>query len=348
MKTRITELFGIKHPVMLAGMNCITDPKLVAAVCNAGGLGILATADLTADEARRDIQEIRRLTNKPFGINQALRVPLAEEKVKVAMDEKVPIINYSLGKPWFIEQVHGYGGKVVGTVAVAKHASRAEKMGVDAIVVTGHEAAAHGGDATSLVLIPIVASRVKVPLIAAGGFYDGRGLVAALALGADGISMGTRFMISKESKVHDNYKQLCLRATEQDTLYSDRFDGMPSRVLKTKVTEGMMKRRFPVGSMLSGTIALKKKLNMSQGDFTRLVFSMLRGEDKTNLLAQARFAGSWLRLTKAVRDGDEKQGLLCVGQDCGGINDIPSCQEIVESIVAEAEGILKAACQKYF
>ncbi len=159
----------------------------------------------------------------------------------MAIEEKVPVINYALGKPWFVDKVHAYGGKVMGTVALSKHAVKAEKLGCDFISVTGHEAAAHGANATSLVLIPIVASQVKIPFIAAGGFYNGRGLAAAMVLGADGISMGTRFMLSKESRVHDNFKTLCLQASEQDTLYSDHFDGMPGRALKTKVTEEMVK-----------------------------------------------------------------------------------------------------------
>jgi enoyl-[acyl-carrier protein] reductase II len=233
-KTPMTELFGIKHPIMLAGMNWITEPKLVSAVCNAGGLGILATAATHPDETRKRIQQIRKLTDKPFGVNQILIGPGAQENIQVAIEEKVPVINYSLGKPWFIDQVHKYGGKVLGTTAIARHAVRAEQLGCDAIVITGHEAAAHGADATSLVLIPIVANQVKIPVIAAGGFYDGRGLAAALVLGADGISMGSRFMLTKESNVHDNFKQLCLKATEQDTLYSDHFDGMPGRALKSQ------------------------------------------------------------------------------------------------------------------
>ena len=180
--TRMTELFGIEHPIMLAGMNWITDANLVATVCNAGGLGIFATARCTPDEVRENIRAIRKLTTRPFGVNVILRAE-APEKLKVAIEEKVPIVNYTLGKPWFIDQVHAYGGKVMGTIAVARHAVRAAQLGCDLLVVTGHEAAAHGDVATSLVLVPLVASLVKVPLIAAGGFYDGRGLAAALKIG---------------------------------------------------------------------------------------------------------------------------------------------------------------------
>lgn len=139
-------------------------------------------------------------------VNQPLHRGRAKENIQAAIEEKVPFINYSLGKPWFIDQVHAYGGKVVGTIAIARHAGRAAQMGCDALNVTGHEAAAHGADATSLVLIPFVTSTVKIPVIAAGGFYDGRGLAAALSLGDAGISMGTRFILTQESTVHDNFQ----------------------------------------------------------------------------------------------------------------------------------------------
>ena len=340
-RTAITELLGIKYPIMLAGMNWITEPKLVSAVCNAGGLGVLATGHFTPEKARENIREIKTLTDKPFGINQMLQVPLARENIEVAIEEKVPIINYSLGRPWFIEQVHEYGGKVIGTIAIARHAIRAEQLGVDAIVVTGHEAGAHGDKATSLILIPIVAHQVKVPLIAAGGFYDGRGLAAALVLGAGAISMGTRFMLSQESIVPGNFKKLCLKATEQDTLYSDVFDGMPGRVLKTKAAEVMMKGGFPLVRAVTGAMETKRMLKLSLWDFIRSSLRMMKAEERLSLFMQARFAAGSIRSEKAVYDGDEEEGVLYAGQDCGGINDIPSCQEIIERIIVEAEEVLK-------
>lgn len=214
--------------------------------------------------------------------------PGAQENIQVAIEEKVPVINYSLGKPWFIEQVHSYGGKVLGTTAIARHAVRAAQLGCDAVVITGHEAAAHGADATSLVLIPIVARQVKIPIIAAGGFYDGRGLAAALVLGADGISMGSRFMLTKESNVHDKFKQLCLQATEQDTLYSDRFDGMPGRALKTEASEVMMKSGFPLVEAVQGALEIKRLLKLSLWKFIGLSFQMMRAEEGSPLWVQAR------------------------------------------------------------
>ena len=230
MKTRMTELLGIEHPIMLAGMSWITEPGLVSAVSNAGGLGLLATGPLSPDETRKQIRRIKELTDKPFGVNQPLISPHAPANIQVIVEEKVPVVNYALGKPWFIDQVHSYGGKVIGTVAMSRHAARAEKLGCDALSVTGHEAAAHGANVTTLVLVPLVASAVKIPFFSAGGYFDGRGLAAALVLGADGISLGTRFTLTKESIVHQKTKELMTKASEEDTLYSNRFDGMPGRV----------------------------------------------------------------------------------------------------------------------
>jgi len=241
MKTRITELLGIKHPIILAGMSWVSEPKLVAAVSNAGGLGILAIGPLSPEEARRQIRKTRQLTDKPFAINAMLITRNAKEIVRVALEERVPVINYSLGRPWFIDEVHAYGGKVIGTIAMVKHAIKAEELGCDALSVTGFEAAAHGADPTSMVLIPLVAESVKIPLIAAGGFFDGRGLAAALVLGAEAISMGTRFMVTKESIVHDKTKKIIVEASELDTIYSDVYDGLPGRVLHSPGAEAILK-----------------------------------------------------------------------------------------------------------
>ncbi len=343
IKTRFTEMLGIQHPLMLAGMNWITTPKIVSAVCNAGGLGILATAASTAEEARKQIQEIRKLTNKPFGINQVLIGPNAKENIAVAIEEKVPIINYSLGKPWFIDQVHAYGGKVMGTIAVARHAVRAAQLGCDLLVATGHEAAAHGDVATSLVLIPLVASMVKVPLIAAGGFYDGRGLAAALLLGADAVSMGTRFIVTQESNVHDNFKKLIIKATEQDTLYGDVFDGMPGRVLKNQGAEAIMKSGLSLSESMKSALEVKRILKIPFSKFLALSWSMMKSEEGKNLLMQARQANGAVRHLKAIQEGNEKDGFLFAGQCVGGIQDMPTCQEIIDRIVKEAEEKLAAA-----
>ena len=347
MKTRITELFRIKHPIVMAGMAGITNPDLVATVCNAGGLGILAITGWTPEEAREAIREIKTLTDKPFAINQLLVSPRARANIAVTIEEKVPIVNYSLGRPWFIDQVHEYGGKVIGTVALARHAVRSEQLGVDGIITTGHEAAAHGHEATSLVLVPVVASQVKIPVIAAGGFYDGRGLAAALMLGADAISMGTRFAMTKESRLHEHWKQWILKATEQDTIYLDFGDPVANtRMLRTKKAEGMRRRRSPELSGLAGVLETKRMLKLSWWELIRAGFNTRKTEEGMTLRQQYRYAASSARSHKVMFEGDENAGALPAGQVVGGIDDLPSCQELVERIVAEAEEVLGSVMER--
>ena len=345
MKTRLTEVLGTKHPIVLAGMTYVTNPELVAAVSNAGGLGLFACGHLKPDQTRDAVRQIKGLTDKPFGINSALIFPLARGNVQVAIEEKVPVINYSLGRPWFIDAVHQYGGKVIATIATRRHAVRAEQFGVDAITVTGHEAAAHGGDVTSVVLIPQVASHVKVPVIGAGGFCDGRGLAAALLLGAEGVSMGTRLMMTQESALHENFKQACLKASEDDTLYSTRFDSMPSRTLKTKVTEKLVKRGLPFFEILTSTNQMTKELGLSWREAFRVAQAMKKGG--LPYMNQGRMSAGFLRAMKATYYGDEDTGILFCGQSCGMVSDIPTCQEVIERIVAEAEQLLKTAKDKF-
>ncbi|MDD5169538.1 MAG: nitronate monooxygenase [Syntrophales bacterium] len=346
LKTRMTDLFEIKHPIMLAGMNWITDTNLVAAVSNAGGLGIFATARCTPDEMRESIREIRKLTNKPFGVNVILR-PGSEAKIKVAVEEKVPILNYTLGKPWFIDRVHAYGGKVLGTTAVAKHAAKAAQLGCDAVVVTGHEAAAHGDKATTMVLTPIAAATLKVPVISAGGIYDGRGLAAVLALGADGVSMGTRFMLTAECVLHDNFKNLCLAATEQDTVYDTAFDGLWGRVLKTRGAEDIQKGGYGLFERLQGAMKIRKVLKLSYPAFIAMgIKTMMAGDDGASLWKQSRQAVGAVRSMKAIYEGNTESGFLFAGQNIGGISDVPTVKELIERTVAEAEQVIDALQKK--
>ena len=342
MKTRITELFGIKYPVILAGMAYVSTPKLVAAVSNAGGLGILAGQAYTADELREAIRETSSLTDKPFAVNVTLIFPGAAERVKVALEQKVPIFNYALGRAVdVIKTVHDYGGKVIATVALERHAQRSEQDGADAIAITGHEAAAHGGNVTSLVLIPRISGQVKIPTIGAGGFCDGKGLAAALVLGADGISMGTRFAVTKESPLHELFKQEIIRAAMEDTIYSNRFDGLPGRVLKTKTAEAWMKQRLPIIQSVTEALRFKRELKLSTWELIRGVLRMGKAE-KTGVANLARLPVGLAALRRAIENGDE-DGIMMAGQNSGRIDDIPSCSELMERIVAEAEAVLEQA-----
>ncbi len=342
MQTKMTELLGIEYPIMLAGMAYVAVPKLVAAVSNAGGLGMLNPVIYTPEGAREAIREVRSLTDKPFAVNITLLLPGARENAVVALEEKVPVINYSLGRAdWIINAAHEYGGKVLGTIVMQRHARRSELDGADFLIVTGHEAAAHGGDISSLVLLPLARTWVNIPIIAAGGFSDGKGLAAALALGAEGISMGTRFMLSQESPTHDDFKQLCLQAAAEDTIYSDRVDGLPGRFLKTKMAEIMSRQ-----TMVSPIKALSEAREISRMlkvPMWKLFFSGLKTRSVTGLARQAVGTGS---LETAVEHGDVARGILPVGQVTGIINELPTCKEVIDLTVAEAEKVLEEMVAK--
>jgi len=343
MKTRMTEVFGIKHPVMLAGMAYVSLPKLVAAVSNAGGLGTFNSLANTPDQMKGIIQEIKSLTNKPFSINVTLFFPNARENAEVALEEKVPIINYALGKgDWIIKAAHEYGGKVISTVATERHAHRAEQDGADAIVVTGLEAAAHGGEPTSLVLIPLVANRVKIPIIAAGGFIDGKGLAAALALGADGISMGTRFLLTKEAPLHPKLVEAYMSAQAEDTLRSDKIDGLPGRFWANTAVKKMATGRIPFSTAMANARKVSKEMG------TPMYKLFFAGLSQRGALDMARQAVSLGGLNMSDDPGDVQNSFLPMGQVTGRINEtsLPTAAEALERTVAEAEEVIKSLGRK--
>jgi len=337
MKTRMTELLGIKHPIMLAGMAFVSLPKLVAAVSNAGGIGMLNSVAYTPDQIKDVIRQVKSLTDKPFGVNATLIFPNAKENLEIALEEKVPIINYALGKgDWIIKAVHGYGGKVLATVAIEKHARRAEMDGVDALVVTGHEAAAHGAEVGTLVLIPSIARQSKLPIIAAGGFSDGRGLAAALVLGAEGISMGTRFMLTQECDMHQKAKELSLKATAEDTICSEKIDGLPGRWLKNPAAIKMAERRPSLLQAFSSGLRIKRMIDVP---FFKLFLGGLKQRGVQDL---ARQVLSLKGLQVAIDNGDLETGVLPMSQAIGLIKDIPTCKEVIERTVREAQELLEA------
>lgn len=345
MRTRVTEVFGVQYPIMLAGMAYVSLPKLVAAVSEAGGLGTYNSVANTPDEMRDIIREIRSLTNKPFSVNFTLMLPNAKENAEVALEEKVPILNYALGKAdWMIKAAHAYGGKVIATVATERHALKAEGDGADAISVTGHEAAAHGTEITTLVLTQILLKRVKIPVIVAGGFCDGRGLAAALTLGADGISMGTRFVLTKECQVHDAVKQTILRATENDTIYSDKIDGLPGRWFKTKATMEMAEGKLSMMKAVSSAMKVKRELDVPMH---KLLTSGLKQKDR-GMADLARQALNVIGIKVAADTGNLDEGFFPVGQIIGNIQDVPTCKELIEGMVADAKKCIDAAQKKFF
>ena len=335
MKTRITELLGIEHPLVLPGMSWISTPELVAAVSGAGGLGILASGPLTPEETRKAIKRIRELTDKPFGIGVTLLMPGAKENAEVALEEQVPVINFSLGKgDWLVKRAHEYGGKVIATVVSEKHALSAQSIGADALLVTGHEAAAHGGDVTSLVLVPAIADKVDIPVIATGGFADGRGLIAALSLGADAIDMGSRFATTQDSPLNQKTKEAVVAKTEQDTIYSKNFDAIPARVMRTPRSEKETRR--PMNFFLAAIEATKAAKIVNQPVW-KVMLGMLAMMDKVKLLAY--FGASVPRLKAATIDGDLESGVQFVGQTQGLIADIPTVEQVIERVLSEARAI---------
>lgn len=334
VRTRITSLLGCRYPIVLPGMSWISVPELVAAVSEAGGVGILATGPLNAEETRTSIQRIRALTDKPFGIGATLLMPGAEENAKVALEEQVPLINISLGKAdWVAEGVHAYGGKLLSTVTNSKHAVAAIESGADALMVTGHEAAAHGGDVTSLVLVPCLAEQFpQTPIVAAGGFANGRGLAAALALGADAVAMGSRFAVSKESPLAEATKLAITKSSESDTLYGKNFDGIPARVLKTPQSQKLMAKRPFITTIVYRAFQAARQMNIP---LWKVLPGLMTQFDKIFMIAQ--FGAATQAIMAATVDGRLDTGVQFIGQSAGMIHEIESVDDIVQRIVREAE-----------
>ena len=377
MKTKITELFGIKYPIILPGMSWISVPELVAAVCNAGGIGYLATGPLSPAKTRESIRRIRELTDKPFGVGATLLMPGAYENALIAIEEKVPVLNISLGKgEELIKKVHAYGGKVISTVTTVEHALAAQKSRADALQATGHEAAAHGSHVTTLVLVPAIVDAVKIPVVAIGGIADGRGMAAAFALGAEGVGMGTRLSITKESPVHHYAKQKQLECGIEDTIYSNRFNALYCRILKTPSAEKAIKQGRNLSKGLAASFAIAKALDLS---WMKLATSTLAGSKKDKSakpispeqksdsgqkqkkqeslfkklmkgpqtgMNLAHMAQAYVTIKKATEEGNLDQGVYVSGQVQGIIHDIPTVAEVINRTIEEFIKIQKDMAAK--
>jgi len=311
MKTRITELLGIKYPIIQGAMSWVSFPPLVAAVSNAGGLGILGAAFMSPKELRENIREIKKKTNKPFGVNFMPGHPQLEELLDVIIDEKVPVASYGKGNPkQIIQRTKPHGIINFPTMGSVRHAVRAEEDGADAIIVQGTEGGGHTGYISTMVLAPLVTGKVKIPVVAAGGIGNAQGMVAAMALGADGVSMGSRFIVTKEAPVPLNVKQHLVGRTEEETLITDNFTGVRCRVIRNKFSDNLV-------------------------EMTR------NGAKPWDIMKTG--VG---KIKKAYNEGDVEWGSLTFGQVCGLINDIPSCKELIESISTEAEMIMESMNRK--
>ncbi|MFZ3194270.1 MAG: nitronate monooxygenase [Moraxellaceae bacterium] len=333
MQTAITRLLNIQHPIILTGMSWISTPELVTAVSNAGGLGILALGPLSPEQTRAAILKVRELTDRPFGVNCALLMPGARETAEVALELQVPVINFSLGKgDWLIQRCHAYGGKVIATVTTAKHALAAQAQGVDAVMATGHEAAAHGGDVTSLVLVPALVDVLKIPVIACGGFADHRGLVAALALGASAVAMGSRFATCAESPLHQQTKQAVIDKDQHATIYSPHFDGLPARYMQTPTAQRLTEKPMSFFVAAWQAMLAARQLQIS---LWKVLAGLIAQPRQIRLLAC--FGAATPRLKAATEQGDLVNGMQFIGQSQGLIHDIPTAQQLIERLIQDAE-----------
>lgn len=306
MKTRLTEILGLKYPVIQGGMAWVAESHLASAVSKAGGLGLIAAASAPAEWVREQIREVRKHTNCPFGVNIMMISPNADDVAKIVVEEKVPVVTTGAGTPEkYMAMWKEAGIKVIPVVASVAMAKRMERCGADAIVAEGTEAGGHIGENTTMVLVPQIVDSVQIPVIAAGGIADGRGMAAAFMLGAEGVQMGTRFVATNEAEVHENYKQCIIRAKDIDSRVTGRATGHPVRALRNKMT--------------TEYIRLEKE-GASFEELEHLTLGSLR---------------------KAVVDGDVKEGSVMAGQIAGLIADIKPCKEAIESIVSQAEALLK-------
>jgi enoyl-[acyl-carrier protein] reductase II len=271
IETRITKLLGIKYPIIQGGMAWVSSANLVAAVSNAGGLGIFGSGSMEPDLVREEIQKIKSLTDKPFGVNVMLMMPTAPGVVDVCIDEKVPVVTTGAGNPApYVKRFKDAGIKVIPVVSAVALAKRLERSGVDAVIAEGHESGGHVGEITSMVLIPQITDAVKIPVIAAGGIADGRGIAAAFALGAEAVQMGTRFILAKECHAHQNYKQAVLKARDRDTVMTGLKTGHPVRVIRNKLTKEYIEREFSGATVEELEEMGKGRLRLSaiDGDIT--------------------------------------------------------------------------------
>ncbi len=306
METRITEMLGIRYPIIQGGMAWVAEHNLAAAVSEAGGLGLIGGANAPGEVVREEIRKAKELTDKPFGVNVMLLSPHADDVARVVVEEGIKVVTTGAGNPEkYMDMWKEAGIKVITVVASVALAKRMEKYGADAVVAEGTESGGHIGEATTMTLVPQVADAVSIPVIAAGGIADGRGIAAAFMLGAEAVQIGTRFVVAKESIVHENYKQRIIKAKDIDSAVTGRTHGHPIRCLRNKMTREYL------------------KLEQEGKSFEELEYLTL---------------GS---LRKAVQEGDINEGTVMAGQIAGMIAKEQTCKEMIEEMAAQAAALLK-------
>ena len=306
MKTEITELLNIEYPIIQGGMAWVADYHLAAAVSNAGGLGLIGSGGAPASWVKDQIREVKKLTDKPFGVNIMLMNPEADEIAKVIVEEKVPVVTTGAGNPAkYIKEWKEAGVKVIPVVASCALAKMMERCGADAVVAEGTEAGGHIGEITTMSLVPQVVDAVNIPVIAAGGIADGRGFAAALMLGAKAVQMRTHFVATKECNVHENYKEKIIKAKDIDSKVTGRSTGHPVRVLRNQMSNEYIK---------------KEQEGATLEELELLTLGGLR---------------------KAVVEGNVKEGSLMAGQIAGLVKKQYTCKELIEKVVTEGQQVIE-------
>ncbi|HET7683380.1 MAG TPA: nitronate monooxygenase [Marmoricola sp.] len=343
LRTPLTDLAGVRHPVVQTGMGWVAGPRLVSGTANAGGLGILASATMTFAELEQAILEVKERTDQPFGVNLRADATDAPDRCRLLIDHGVKVASFALApKPELIATLKEHGIVVIPSVGAAKHARKVASWGADAVMVQGGEGGGHTGSVPTTLLLPTVLEAVQIPVIAAGGFFDGRGLAAALSYGAAGVGMGTRFLLTRDSTVPDAVKQRYLAAGLDDTVVTRKVDGMPHRMLRTDLVEevegtGGVRRLLPTARR---TLEFKRMSGMSWRQLALDGRAMRKAQGRT--LGQMALAANTPMMLKAgLVEGDTGAGVLASGQVVGVIDDLPSCEELIDRVVTRAAAELR-------
>ncbi|RJR49505.1 MAG: hypothetical protein C4576_06785 [Desulfobacteraceae bacterium] len=336
METRITKLLGIKYPIVQGAMNYVSLPPLAAAVSNAGGLGILCLMSLTPEDARKSIREVKTRTDKSFGVNIVRVTPYYREYVKILLEENVPVLSHGIGDPFAAIGMKKPPGIIfMPTVGTVKQAIEAEKLGADAVIATGSDAGGHVGRVPNTVLIPEIAAAVNVPVVAGGGYCDGKGLVSALALGAEGISMGTRFALTQESSLHPIAKEALLKASSRDVIITSTQDGFRLSCLvgrKIRNYRGWWSQPWKV------IPSLLEAKNESKVTFRESI-GVLR-QMKSDKIPLFQWVVGWRRIVHGCMAGDVEGGLIPSGQVVGRVHEMLTAKEVVDRTMAESVEIM--------
>ncbi|MFE5658158.1 NAD(P)H-dependent flavin oxidoreductase [Streptomyces sp. NPDC056517] len=347
METALTELVGVRHPLVQTGMGWVAGPRLVSATANAGALGVLASATMTAEELRAAVREVKSRTDRPFGVNLRADAGDARERVRIIVDEGVRVASFALAPSRdLIAELKDAGVVVIPSVGARRHAEKVAGWGADAVLVQGGEGGGHTGEVATTVLLPQVVDAVDIPVIAAGGFRDGRGLVAALAHGAAGVAMGTRFLLTSDSTVPEAVKARYLAATVKDVTVTTAVDGLPHRMLRTDLVASLENagRVRSLARALRRAAGFRRISGLSWPAMVRDGLAMRHGKDLS--WSQVLLAANTPMLLRAsMVEGRTDLGIMAAGQVAGVIDDLPSCEELVTRIMTEAAQVLRTLPQ---